>query len=188
MQILQHDIESKNLPFPDEYFDTVLMIAVIEHLLDPISALIEIHRILKNGGKLLVNTPNIAKWTRRLKLLFGYFPSTASIDEGLLQYKGKGPTDLYDEGHLHYFTWRSLSHLLTERAGFSNIVRHGYVVYGFLSRMWPTMFSDIMIWSSKNGHPVKRLLPKKNYAQKYLGFYIPKTNGDGDYYKTFRYT
>ena len=45
-----------------------------------------------------------------------------------------------------------------------------------------------MIWSSKNGHPVKRLLPKKNYSQKHLGFCIPKMNGDGDCYKTFRYT
>ena len=44
-----------------------------------------------------------------------------------------------------------------------------------------------LIWSSKNGHPVKRLLPKENYSQKHLDFCIPKTNGDGDYYKTFRY-
>ena len=44
-----------------------------------------------------------------------------------------------------------------------------------------------VIWSSKNGHPVKRLLPKKNYSQKHLGFCIPKMNGDGDCYKTFRY-
>jgi len=47
---------------------------------------------------------------------------------------------------------------------------------------------SIMIWSSKNGHPVKQLLPKKNYSQKHLGFCIPKMNGGGDCYKTFRYT
>ncbi len=45
-----------------------------------------------------------------------------------------------------------------------------------------------LIWSSKNGHPFKRLLPKKNYSQKHLGFYNPKMNGDGDCYKTFQYT
>ena len=50
------------------------------------------------------------------------------------------------------------------------------------------LLGDTLIWSSKNGHPVKRLLPKKIYSQKHLGFYIPKTNGDGDYYKTFQYT
>ena len=56
----------------------------------------------------------------------------------------------------------------------------------FISLIGRKMFK--VIWSSKNGHPVKRLLPNKNYTQKHLGFYIPKTNGDGDYYKTFRYT
>jgi len=45
-----------------------------------------------------------------------------------------------------------------------------------------------LIWSSKNGHPVKRLLPKENYSQKHLGFCIPKMNGVGGCYKTFRYT
>jgi len=54
--------------------------------------------------------------------------------------------------------------------------------------MLATVQELMVIWSSKNGHPVKRLLPNKNYTQKHLGFYIPKTNGDGDYYKTFRYT
>ena len=51
-----------------------------------------------------------------------------------------------------------------------------------------TQDNKALIWSSKKGHPVKRLLPKKNYSQRHLGFCIPKTNGDGDYYKTFRYT
>jgi len=53
-------------------------------------------------------------------------------------------------------------------------------------RMMP--IEIIMIWSSKNRHPVKRLLPSKNYSQKHLGFYNPKMNGDGDCYKTFQYT
>ncbi len=47
--------------------------------------------------------------------------------------------------------------------------------------------SPKLVWSSKKGHSVKRLLPKENYSQKHLGFYIPKTNGDDDYYKTFQY-
>ena len=149
VQILPHNIESENLPFPAEYFDTILLIDVIEHLIDPIPALIEIYRVLKHGGKLLVHTPNVAKWTRRAKLLFGYFPSTASMDEGLAQYKGKGRTNLYDEGHLHYFTYRSLSRLLVERAGFSKIIRHGYGRYGPLCAIWSTMMSDVLVTAIK---------------------------------------
>jgi len=66
------------------------------------------------------------------------------------------------------------------------IKAHGTIA-GLLSIGLDAIFI-ILIWSSKNGHPVKRLLPKKNFSQKHLGFYNPKMNGDGDCYKTFQYT
>ena len=105
VKVIQHDIDNKSMDFPDGYFDTAVMVAVIEHLVDPKTALRELSRVLKPTGRLIIDTPNIAKWTRRIKLLFGYFPSTASLDEGLLSYDKRTPTDLYDEGHLHYFTF-----------------------------------------------------------------------------------
>ena len=147
--IFQHDIENQAIPYPDNHFDTVLLIAVIEHLVDPVGPLQEIHRVLRPGGKLLVDTPNIAKWTRRIKLLFGVFPATASQREGLDKYGHAGPTELFDEGHLHYFTHRSLGRLLTERVGFARIDRKGYGPQGALCAAWPTMLSDILLVAHK---------------------------------------
>ena len=121
IQIVQNDIEDLNLPFHLQYFDTIILIAVIEHLIEPISVLKYCYSLLKPGGKILIDTPNFAKWTRRLKALLGIFPSTASRDEGFLTYEGNS-TDLYDEGHLHYFTFRSLKKLLKERAGFGKVI------------------------------------------------------------------
>lgn len=149
VQVLQHDIERGVLPFPQSHFDAVLLIDVIEHLVDPVPALIEIRRVLRPAGRLLVHTPNIAKWTRRVKLLSGRFPSTASCDEGLLCHDGKTPTDMYDEGHLHYFTYRSLTRLLRERAGFARVVAHGYGTLWPLCRLWPTLFSDVFVIAVK---------------------------------------
>jgi SAM-dependent methyltransferase len=144
VHIFQNNLEVDGLPFNDEEFDTVSMVAVIEHLIEPIGALREIHRVLKPGGHLIVDTPNIAKWTRRLKLMLGYFPSTASFQEGLLCYDEKTATDLHDEGHLHYFTFRSLTRIAIERAGFRCSEIHGYGKTA-LHRIWPQIFSEICL-------------------------------------------
>ena len=146
--VIRHDIERERLDFADGTFDTIAMSAVIEHLLDPIAALRELYRLLTPGGRLLLDTPNIAKWTRRLKLLAGYFPSTASFDEGLTSYDGKTPTELHDDGHFHYFTFRSLAKICRERVGFRDVERHGYG-RTMLSRRWPTLFSDVFLVAIK---------------------------------------
>lgn len=46
------------MPFPDNTFDTVLMIEVIEHVEGDDQALREIRRVLKPGGVLVMTTPN----------------------------------------------------------------------------------------------------------------------------------
>lgn len=145
--VFEHDIEARPIPLPDASVDTIALIAVVEHLVEPIAALRELCRVLRPGGRLIVDTPNIAKWTRRLKLIAGRFPSTASLDEGLRTYGG-APTDLHDEGHLHYFTFRSLDRVCRERAGFRSVEPRGYGKTR-LSNAWPTLFSDILVVATR---------------------------------------
>ena len=57
------------LPFPNNFFDVIICNDVLEHLENPGVALKNIHRILKPGGILYVNTPNF-NWLR--KNLFAY--------------------------------------------------------------------------------------------------------------------
>jgi len=45
------------LPFNDNEFDNVLLMVVIEHLEEPQKAILEIKRVLKPGGKILVSVP-----------------------------------------------------------------------------------------------------------------------------------
>ena len=134
-------------------FDAVVMIALIEHLIDPMGALARIRRVLRPGGFVYIDTPNIAKYTRRALLLAGRFPSTSSKNEGLTTYGG-APADLYDEGHLHYFTYRSLTLMLTSRCGYSRVDKLGYPcgklflgrrLESALARLWPEVFSELVV-------------------------------------------
>lgn len=153
-RLLILELDAENIP-EDHYekYDAVIMIALIEHLIDPLRAMQNIRRLLKPSGFVYIDTPNIAKYTRRIKLLFGRFPSTASTNEGLITYSGDR-VNLFDEGHLHYFTYRALTLMLTQRCGFSYVKNLGYPIaksgverkiFGYLARIYPALFSELSI-------------------------------------------
>lgn len=59
----------EKIPYPDASFDLVFSVNVLEHLEQPEKVFVEVHRVLKSGGVLLVKTPN--KWH--------YMPLIASL-------------------------------------------------------------------------------------------------------------
>ena len=59
------------LPFPDESFDFVAMLEVIEHVVRAEAALGEVARVLLPGGQLLLTTPNHAFYKSRIRMLKG---------------------------------------------------------------------------------------------------------------------
>jgi len=56
--------------YPDEYFDVVSLFEVLEHLPDPAEALLEVQRIIKKTGLLIMTVPNFDSLQR---LLFGKY-------------------------------------------------------------------------------------------------------------------
>jgi len=77
-EFILHDLNSGKLPFPNEYFDTVIAADVIEHLESPIIVIKEINRILKPKGLFLLSLPSQRNVFEILKLLLTgtqiYFP------------------------------------------------------------------------------------------------------------------
>ena len=49
--------QAENLPFPDEYFDAVCMLDVLEHLPEEAQAIREVRRVMKPQGLLFISVP-----------------------------------------------------------------------------------------------------------------------------------
>ena len=94
----------KDLRLTDESFDVVKIRGAIEHLPDPKSELYEIHRILRRGGIIAVNTPNIGSICARI-------------------YKEKFRV-VCPTAHIYYFSTMTLS-LMLKKVGF-NVVKISY--------------------------------------------------------------
>jgi methionine biosynthesis protein MetW len=143
----QRDLEQP-LELPTgRVFDYVVVSDVIEHLRNRTELLRSARRYLREGGRLIISTPNVALWFYRLSLLIGRF-----------EY---GPRGVLDETHVHLFTRASFRrqvegagfHVLRERVtslpfevvfestGRSRLVRGVGRTYHALARLWPGMFA-----------------------------------------------
>jgi SAM-dependent methyltransferase len=103
------NIDSEDLPWDANSFEGVMAVEVLEHLFDPVHALAELNRILKDRGKLVVTVPNI-----------GYFACR------LYHLRSGEMTDFHGNGvvlseHIRFFGTKTMAHLL-ELTGF-DVVR-----------------------------------------------------------------
>jgi 2-polyprenyl-3-methyl-5-hydroxy-6-metoxy-1,4-benzoquinol methylase len=88
---------------PGERFDRVVLADVLEHVREPERLLLQVRKRLKEGGRVLASTGNVANLYIRLRLLFGAFEYT---ERGIL-----------DRTHCRLFTRGSFRRLF-EEAGF----------------------------------------------------------------------
>jgi 2-polyprenyl-3-methyl-5-hydroxy-6-metoxy-1,4-benzoquinol methylase len=96
--------------FSDSFFDAVTMWNVLEHVSDPLATLRQVHKLLRQGGVLLVRVPNMA------------FHHAVQVCGPLLPLAGIRTKPRYLGGisppkHLFGFNPRTLTGVL-ERAGF----------------------------------------------------------------------
>src|SRR5258708_25501750 len=96
-QLVQGDLNTV-LPYKSNYFDAIFAMDIIEHLESPYKFLLELRRMLKKGGILFIQTPNINSVFEKFskEKWFGYSDNT----------------------HLYLFNRKSLGFLL-QKSGFS---------------------------------------------------------------------
>lgn len=52
------DLDEEILSFPENYFDLIIMLAILEHLKNPVKVLCELKNILTNDGIIIISTPH----------------------------------------------------------------------------------------------------------------------------------
>lgn len=64
--------ELMSAKYQDNFFDTINLCHVIEHVLDPVEYIKELYRITKKGGVLILSTPNIGSFPYKLFRIFNF--------------------------------------------------------------------------------------------------------------------
>ncbi|MEE2710446.1 MAG: class I SAM-dependent methyltransferase [Gemmatimonadota bacterium] len=126
----------EGLPFKASSYQVVICIATLQHVFDPIHCLKEIAQVIRPGGYLVIQVPNIVYIKYRWKILFGSFPS--------ISWRGG-----WDGGTLHYFTKSSLKELLADQ-GFRICRLSGSGVLSAFRSWWPGLLTgDLIVLAQK---------------------------------------
>jgi len=129
--VYQFDVTTQEWPadIAQTTYDTIILSEVLEHMFYPEHVLEKIKHISYADTEIIVTVPNILFWKNRLKIFFGSF-----------EYTNKG---LMDRGHIHFFSWKSLTSLV-EKAGY-HIERRAHVCptrgTKWLGKIWPGLFA-----------------------------------------------
>jgi glycosyltransferase involved in cell wall biosynthesis/SAM-dependent methyltransferase len=132
------DVEHDRFPYPDSYFDVALCCELIEHLReDPMHMLIELNRVLKWGGLLILTTPNIASAHSIREAICGSSPYIYGL------HNIENPTDR----HMREYTFKDVSRAF---------VSSGFKVINLLtSDIWYQVPEDFMRQLDDSGVPRK---------------------------------
>ena len=104
--VILGDMDKNGIKMAESQFSVITALDFIEHIIDPENFARECFRVLKSGGQVFINTPNIRFWPHIQELLVdGTFPHTS------------GDREVFHGGHLAFYTYTDLCRIFGQ-AGF----------------------------------------------------------------------
>ncbi len=118
LNVFTGELEKAN--FSERYFDVVTMFDLLSHLQSPTTTLKEVHRVLRDGGLLMMKCGN----------------------KGRLKTKRKGEISWGSPDHLYHFSEKNISELL-EKSGFKIVKMYNEAIMPFLfNHKGPGVYRD----------------------------------------------
>lgn len=112
VEIVARDAYEDGISFSDGSFDLVIFSEVIEHLPNsPKPILSDIHRVLCKGGWMILTTPNLVSFKRRVTTLLGR--STRNPIESFYNMEGYPVGSVY-RGHNREYTLQEVEYMLAQ--------------------------------------------------------------------------
>ena len=102
-RVLVGDVENACLPLEDESFDWIIFADVLEHTIDPWTALRLYRRYLKSDGRVVASIPNVRFYAIIARLIFNRW--------------GYRESGILDSTHLRFFTLPTIREMF-KQAGF----------------------------------------------------------------------
>jgi methionine biosynthesis protein MetW len=129
------------LNFSNDFFDAIICVAAMQQIYDILGLVKEMYRVIKPGGYIIAEVPNICYLIHRIEIALGKLPATSAA----YNWDEVG----WDAGHIHYFTMKKFCWLF-EQQGFKVEKRTGS---GFLAKFrnwWPSLLTgDLIIKARK---------------------------------------
>ena len=112
VDVVARDVYEDGIPFPDDSFDLAIFSEVIEHLPNsPKPLLAEMYRVLRKGGWIILTTPNLVSFKKRILTLYGL--STRSPIKSFYQMEGYPIGTVY-RGHNREYTLEEIEYMLSQ--------------------------------------------------------------------------